>query len=191
MKKITRTIRGYTFDWYSDRELLEMFPEADIPSVFVERQEEYDQRVQIIKKLLEKVEKEPSCNIPAYEALIEKFHIRNLLETERHISRLKRLISLAEGKHRESLVHEDFEERKSCAKNFPIYELARSQIDLKSSGKNFVGLCPFHTEKTPSFYLYTETNSFYCFGCQTGGDVITLTMHIYGIGFTDAVTMLQ
>ncbi|PIV85902.1 MAG: hypothetical protein COW50_04490 [Candidatus Moranbacteria bacterium CG17_big_fil_post_rev_8_21_14_2_50_41_107] len=72
-----------------------------------------------------------------------------------------------------------------------MYELARSQIDLKSSGKNFVGLCPFHMEKTPSFYLYTETNSFYCFGCQTGGDVITLTMHLYSIRFTDAVAMLQ
>ncbi|MBQ9247593.1 MAG: DNA primase, partial [Ruminococcus sp.] len=52
-------------------------------------------------------------------------------------------------------------------------ELAGSYMQLKRRGRNLVGLCPFHGEKTPSFNIYTENGSFYCFGCGTRGDNIT------------------
>jgi len=69
--------------------------------------------------------------------------------------------------------------------------LARSKLELMQSGGNFISLCPFHNEKTPSFYIYPESNKFYCFGCQAKGDVITLTMALHGIEFKEAVGMLQ
>ena len=50
-----------------------------------------------------------------------------------------------------------------------------SYVNLKRRGKNLVGLCPFHSEKTPSFTVYPENGSFYCFGCGAGGDVFTFT----------------
>lgn len=53
-----------------------------------------------------------------------------------------------------------------------------------------VGLCPFHGEKTPSFNIYTENGSFYCFGCGAGGDVITFIMKIENLDYVEAVKFL-
>lgn len=69
-------------------------------------------------------------------------------------------------------------------------ELAASYMQLKRRGRNLVGLCPFHGEKTPSFNIYTENGSFYCFGCGTGGDVITFTMKIENLDYMEAVKFL-
>ena len=51
-------------------------------------------------------------------------------------------------------------------------------VHLIRSGSNYKCLCPFHSEKTPSCTVYTGTQSFYCFGCGAGGDVITFTKQI-------------
>ena len=69
-------------------------------------------------------------------------------------------------------------------------ELAASYMQLKRRGRNLVGLCPFHGEKTPSFNIYTENGSFYCFGCGTGGDVITFVMKIENLDYMEAVRFL-
>lgn len=69
-------------------------------------------------------------------------------------------------------------------------ELAASYMQLKRRGRNLVGLCPFHGEKTPSFNIYTENGSFYCFGCGTGGDVITFVMKIENLDYMEAVKFL-
>lgn len=71
-----------------------------------------------------------------------------------------------------------------------ITELASSYITLRRRGRNMVGLCPFHGEKTPSFNIYTENGSFYCFGCGVGGDVITFVMKIENLDYVDAVKFL-
>ena len=57
----------------------------------------------------------------------------------------------------------------------PIESTIGNYINLLRRGKDYVALCPFHSEKTPSFHVYTDTQSFYCFGCGAGGDVITFT----------------
>ena len=57
-----------------------------------------------------------------------------------------------------------------------ITEVVSPYVNLKRRGRNMVGLCPFHGEKTPSFNIYTETDSFYCFGCGASGDVISFIM---------------
>lgn len=71
-----------------------------------------------------------------------------------------------------------------------ITEVASSYVNLKRHGRNMVGLCPFHGEKTPSFNIYTENGSFYCFGCGVGGDVITFIMKIENLDYVDAVKFL-
>jgi len=69
-------------------------------------------------------------------------------------------------------------------------EVASSYVNLKRRGKNMIGLCPFHNEKTPSFNIYPENGSFYCFGCNTGGDVITFIMRIENLDYIEAVRFL-
>ena len=59
-----------------------------------------------------------------------------------------------------------------------ISELVSSYVNLRRSGRNLVGLCPFHHEKTASFNVYPDNGSFYCFGCGVGGDVITFVRKI-------------
>ncbi len=63
-------------------------------------------------------------------------------------------------------------------------------ISLKRRGKNLVGLCPFHNEKTPSFTVYPENGSFYCFGCGVGGDVFSFVRQIENLDYIDAVKLL-
>ena len=65
-----------------------------------------------------------------------------------------------------------------------------SYVNLKRRGKNLVGLCPFHSEKTPSFTVYPENGSFYCFGCGVGGDVFTFTGLIENLDYIEAVKLL-
>ena len=71
-----------------------------------------------------------------------------------------------------------------------IESVVSSYVNVKRRGRNLVGLCPFHGEKTPSFTVYPETASFYCFGCGAGGDVITFIKRIENLDYLDAVRFL-
>ncbi len=71
-----------------------------------------------------------------------------------------------------------------------ITEVVSGYVNLKRRGRNMVGLCQFHGEKTPSFNVYTENGSFYCFGCGVGGDVISFEMKIENLDYVDAVKAL-
>ncbi len=71
-----------------------------------------------------------------------------------------------------------------------IESVVSSYVSMRRRGRNLVGLCPFHGEKTPSFTLYPETASFYCFGCGAGGDVITFIKKIENLDYIDAVKFL-
>ena len=71
-----------------------------------------------------------------------------------------------------------------------IVELASEYLTLKKAGRNFLGLCPFHQEKTPSFTVNREKQIFYCFGCGEGGNVITLLMKIANKSFPEAIKYL-
>lgn len=65
-----------------------------------------------------------------------------------------------------------------------------SYVNLKRAGRISKGLCPFHGEKTPSFTVYPDTQSYYCFGCGNGGDVITFIKNIENLDYIDAVRFL-
>ena len=71
-----------------------------------------------------------------------------------------------------------------------IVSLISEYVHLRRSGRNFIGLCPFHQEKTPSFTVSPERKMFYCFGCHAGGDAITFLMKIENLTFPEAVESL-
>jgi DNA primase len=71
-----------------------------------------------------------------------------------------------------------------------IVEIASNYTRLKKSGRRFVGLCPFHSEKTPSFTVDPEKGLYHCFGCGAGGDIFTLVMEKEGLDFPSALEFL-
>lgn len=71
-----------------------------------------------------------------------------------------------------------------------IEEVISSYVNVKRRGRNLVGLCPFHSEKTPSFTVYPDSQSFYCFGCGAGGDVVTFVKKIENLDYIEAVKSL-
>lgn len=71
-----------------------------------------------------------------------------------------------------------------------IENVISSYITLKRAGSNYNGLCPFHSEKTPSFTVFPSTQSFYCFGCGAGGDAITFVMRMENLDYISAVRTL-
>lgn len=71
-----------------------------------------------------------------------------------------------------------------------IVDLIGEYVDLKRSGSNYMGLCPFHSEKTPSFSVSPSKSIFRCFGCGVGGDVITFVMKRENLSFPEAVEFL-
>ena len=71
-----------------------------------------------------------------------------------------------------------------------VYDVISSHVHLKRHGRIYKGLCPFHSEKTPSFTVYPDTQSYYCFGCGAGGDIISFTKEINGLTYVEAVKAL-
>ncbi|MBQ7322106.1 MAG: DNA primase [Clostridia bacterium] len=71
-----------------------------------------------------------------------------------------------------------------------IEEVIGQYVTLKRAGSNFSGLCPFHSEKTPSFTVFPASNSFYCFGCGAGGDAITFVRRAENLDYVEAVELL-
>ena len=76
------------------------------------------------------------------------------------------------------------------ARRNDIEELIGQYVQLRRRGRTLTGLCPFHNEKTPSFTVYPDTQSFYCFGCGAAGDAITFVRKINNLGYVEAVKQL-
>lgn len=71
-----------------------------------------------------------------------------------------------------------------------IVEVIGQYVPLKKAGRNFKALCPFHAEKTPSFYVFPHTQSWHCFGCKAGGDVFSFVMKKERLEFREALQLL-
>ena len=82
----------------------------------------------------------------------------------------------------------EFKERVRAASD--ITDVVGRYVDLKPSGSNFKGLCPFHNEKTPSFHVMPDNQFFYCFGCHKGGDVFTFLCDYNNMDFNEALEEL-
>lgn len=72
----------------------------------------------------------------------------------------------------------------------PIETVMGSYVQIKKKGRNYLCSCPFHSEKTPSCTVFPDTQTFYCFGCGAGGDVITFIMKIENLDFMEALRLL-
>lgn len=71
-----------------------------------------------------------------------------------------------------------------------IEQIIAQYVTLKRQGSNFTGLCPFHSEKTPSFTVFPQTQSYYCFGCGNGGDVITFIRQVENLDYVETIRFL-
>ena len=71
-----------------------------------------------------------------------------------------------------------------------ILQVVQEYVPLKKVGRTYKGLCPFHSEKTPSFHVDPDKGFFHCFGCSVGGDVFKFLELHEKVGFQDAVRML-
>jgi DNA primase catalytic core len=80
--------------------------------------------------------------------------------------------------------------REAIRDRIDLVELVSHYVRLERAGKNFKALCPFHTEKTPSFHVSPALNRFHCFGCGASGDVFTFLMRIEGLSFREAMRRL-
>jgi hypothetical protein len=174
---------------YSDKELLQIFPEAKviIPEKITEWGQKKNKIISIIKAKLTflKNKKLDDFSYWFYRQWIKTNEGEELLEIDNHISRLKRLLMVAKGwKPKGRLTDEQIQQ----ALAVPIENLINQP--LRKSGKVLVGLCPLHNEKRPSFYIYPETNSCWCYGCNQGGDVINLVRLLHGYSFREAVQYL-
>ena len=72
----------------------------------------------------------------------------------------------------------------------PIDSIISSYVPLKKRGRTFVCNCPFHSEKTPSFTVFPDTQTFYCFGCGAGGDIFTFIMKAENLDFLESVRFI-
>lgn len=184
----------YRLPKYSDKELLEIFPEAReiIPLKIKECKKIIKEKERKIATVLNEIYALKADAFSEWfgEEIIKMFMMPDLLKAERILFRLNNFKYLINPK-KENHEQFEFKEKIEIAKRYPIEELLRNVLDLRKNGTKFIALCPLHEEKTPSFYIYPESNRYYCFGCQAKGDVITLTMALHGINFKEAVAMLQ
>ena len=75
-------------------------------------------------------------------------------------------------------------------KSNDIVDVISQYVNLKRSGRNFFGLCPFHNEKSPSFSVSPDKQIFHCFGCGVGGNVFHVISKMENIGFIESLEML-
>lgn len=108
-----------------------------------------------------------------------------LLKIDNHISRLKRMLFILTGRTPKSRVTDEMIQQ---ALSVPIESLFSKQ--LRRSGSKLVALCPLHNEKTPSFFIYSDSNTFYCYGCNQGGNAINFTRLLHELDFISAVKLL-
>lgn len=71
-----------------------------------------------------------------------------------------------------------------------IVDIISEHVQLKKQGRNYLGLCPFHQEKSPSFSVSTDKQVYHCFGCGAGGNVFSFLMEIEGLSFQEATIKL-
>jgi hypothetical protein len=174
---------------FTDKELLQIFPEVKeiIPAKITELTEERDKIVDMIKKKLMLIKHRVSDKFFQWfwREWVKVTDGEELLKIEGHIARLKRLQSVAKGRTPKGRLTEE-EIQQALA--VPIENLINQP--LRKSGKALVGLCPFHNEKHPSFHVYPETNSCWCYGCNQGGNVINFVRLLHGYSFKEAVKYL-
>jgi hypothetical protein len=182
-----------TFDYSPElpkgKEWLEVFPEA---RSYVEKKLTYYRALRgwIEKQKDEILELLAMRNLTEDEEAFYLFLIKvyigfPLIWVNREIRRLERYLPIKE-KNKASNKFIDVEEVK---KRVDIVEVVSDYIELKRTGKVYMGRCPFHDDRKPSFAVYPD--GYKCFGCGASGDVINFIMEIRGCDFKEALEILK
>lgn len=183
----------------NDKELLDIFPEAReiIPQKIREYQEE---RLKLINQIgkwrnfVKKIahSKKKDCFFIWFwgHAYPKYFCTKRIMELDRLLYKLNHQKRILNGNITDTNKI-DWENLKELAKQKSLIGEALPQLEkARLCGNRISALCPFHKEKTPSFFIYVNQNSFHCYGCQAHGDVITFKMKIDNISFKEAVKEL-
>ena len=173
----------------TNQDFLAIFPEAFRPDekgrvVVIDSHNEWEDKLkQLEDNFFIRFKKLPS--------FLEEFSRRNFGKNctnpiQKHLFRLKGQQVLAKTWKTPigQITNSDIEN----AKNVPLENLVN--VKLRRSAGNFVGCCPFHSERTPSFTIFTQNNHFYCFGCNEQGDTIDFVQKTNNLSFRDAVKFL-
>jgi hypothetical protein len=176
----------------SNRKLLELFP--DIRGVVLDKLNDWKIRRNrlnntIKQKIIEIKSMTPPKDWWFCRLYIKYFHIPDLSDANSHVKRLNHLLYLIDNTGKSLPKGQLREEQIEQARSIPVESLI--DTPLRKSSNNFISLCPLHNEKTPSFYIYTNTNSFHCFGCGEGGDGIKLIRALNNYSFQEAVLYLN
>jgi hypothetical protein len=174
----------------SDKELMAIFPEAKeiIPLKLEEFQEQCDAIRLAIKRKLVVINSCPDeMSRWFWRQWLKLNEGEDLRVTISRIARLNRQLRAAQGVRAPKGVLTD--DLIQAAREVPI-ESILNQL-LRKAGRTLVGLCPFHTEHSPSFHVYPDENRAWCFGCNQGGDVIGIYMLLQDCGFKQAVLELS
>lgn len=181
-----------TLPRYTEKELLQIFSPSmeTICTILKQRERERRAKAKEIKKALQEIYAIEADDFSHWfgERMIQLLLYPDIEKCDKHIGRLKRILNLLCP---QDATQDTNDEALQKARQYPIHELAKSRLIIRECGNKFSALCPFHEEKHASFYVYPETNTFHCFGCQENGDVIKLAMHLYGVSFPEAIRMLQ
>jgi len=190
----------------NNRKLFPKITERESPNALLETREDYVafrlidlelEKIALEKTIIEKTKVIKAKFKPEdqwfWEMIVDYCEGNDLSHTKKQIVNLEHVLSLLQKNYGEipELSARITAEMIKTAELKPIYDVVNPIVKLKECGKDYTGLCPFHLQKTASFFLYPETNSFYCFGCGKGGNVIAFVMEYYGLSYKEAVKHLN
>lgn len=172
---------------YTDKELLEIFREAKtiLPGKIKEWKLSRQILVKKITASLTEFKEQYPDNYRLYRELAKFGEIKELATIDNHIARLKRLMFVSKGKIIKGHITQ---EQIDQALNTPLANIYEGK--LRRSGNKLFGICPFHQEKHASFCIYTQNNTWHCFGCGQGGNTINYIRLLRGYSFVEAVKYL-
>lgn len=185
---------------YSDKELFRIFPEAK--EIIQLKIKDYQEKRLLIKNIIKSFRKKVDklANLGRldnfsywfwYYAIPKYFLANKIVEIDKHLKRLLYQQQLISSKSNLKPSQIDWTELKQRAKNIPLEEIALPHLEkVKRIGNRIVACCPFHDDEHPSFNIYLNTNSYFCFSCNSSGDSISFKMKIDGLSFREAIRSL-
>lgn len=177
---------------FTDTELVAMFGDTldTMDDTIAELKYQRKLLVKEIKRRIEPYAHRDDADAYFARFCIKHFLIEKLVKIEEslfRIERLRRKKNQSPVRPKKGLTDAEIER----ARNMPIAQIAELHIGkLRKAGKNYMARCPFHEDNSPSFTLYSDSNKFYCFGCQAKGDVIAFIQRLLQCDFKTAIYSL-
>jgi len=184
----------------SDTELLSIFPEAK--EIIPEKIQEYEAdrknlitRMKVFHNAINNIadtEQKDKFFIWFWHSYLKYFYAPAVVQIDKHLSRLYRQNRIFyKSDNNYSTIEAKWAEQKERAKNQSLHDIALPQLEkARQVGNRITACCPFHDDRTPSFTIYINQNTYHCFGCQAHGNVITFKMKIDNLSFKEAVKEL-